>query len=180
MAGGSATSARGGHAAGQGRSASRSQASAEEQVRPTTALRSLGLFIVILVAFAVLAPTLRHAVAQQEQLRRLRADVEAVELRNDELRAELERWDDPVFVQAQARDRLGYTMPGERVYRVIDPPAADEGEAGGEEALELSRLPEPSDMPWYLTVWDSIEIAGNAPAEIPEVQDEDSAGAAED
>src|SRR5690606_30286123 len=41
----------------------------EAAARPTVTLRSLGLFVVLLVAFIVLAPTLRHAVEQQEELR---------------------------------------------------------------------------------------------------------------
>lgn len=135
----------------------------EEEVRPTATLRGLGLFLVVLVAFVVLAPTLRHGVAQQEQLRRLRADVEAVEQRNAELEAEIQRWEDPAFVQAQARERLGYTVPGEQVYRVIDVPDEVEEEPDTEDD-SLVRLPDDADTPWYLTVWDSIEIAGTAPA----------------
>lgn len=40
---------------------------ADGRPRPTISLRALGLLIVALVAFTVLAPTLRYAVAQQEQ-----------------------------------------------------------------------------------------------------------------
>src|SRR5690625_5026518 len=69
----------------------------EEATSPTITLRGLGLFIVVLVAFVVLAPTLRHAVEQQEQLRGLNADIEAAEERTAALELELEQWQDPTF-----------------------------------------------------------------------------------
>lgn len=131
-----------------------------EAAAPTITLRGLGLFIVLLVAFVVLAPTLRHAVEQQEQLRQLNADIEAEVARNEALELELEQWQDPTFVQAQARDRLGYVMPGERTFRVVDPevvvgeePTTEPG-AGG--------IPAQLDAPWYLSVWESVTIAGEA------------------
>lgn len=142
----------------------------DDQSRPTVTLRALGLFLVLLVAFVVLAPTLRHGVAQQEQLRRLRADVEAAQQRNDELSAEVQRWNDPAYVQAQARDRLGYTMPGERVYRLVNEPGLDVSSPDPDDN-DLVRVPEGESTPWYLTVWDSIEIAGAAPeGSVPDPQ----------
>jgi len=108
----------------------------------------------------VLAPTLRHAVEQQEQLRQLNADIEAEIARNEALELELVQWQDPTFVQAQARDRLGYVMPGERTFRVVDPEVvvgtqAEEEEATGGIAAQL-------DAPWYLSVWESVTMAGEA------------------
>lgn len=114
----------------------------------------------VLVAFIVLAPTLRHAVEQQEQLRRLGADLEAAESRNHALELELEQWQDPVFVKAQARDRLGYVMPGEQTFRVMDPEIVVGEDI--EEEVEEGGVPGMADAPWYLTVWESVAMAGEA------------------
>ena len=38
----------------------------------------------------------------------------------DEIDAERAKWKDPVYVRAQARDRLFYVYPGETAYVVID------------------------------------------------------------
>lgn len=108
----------------------------------------------------MLAPTLRHAVEQQEQLRRLTADVEAAEARNRALELELEQWQDPGFVQAQARDRLGYVMPGEQTFRVMDPETVVGEEVEAE--LDEGGIPGMEDAPWYLTVWESVSMAGEA------------------
>ncbi len=133
---------------------------AEEVASPTITLRGLGLFVVVLVAFIVLAPTLRHAVEQQEQLRQLRANIEAAEERTDALELELEQWQDETFVQAQARDRLGYVMPGEQTFRVVDPETVVGEDA--EAALEESGVPGLEDAPWYLALWESVDMAGRA------------------
>lgn len=127
---------------------------------PTITLRGLGLFIVLLVAFVVLAPTLRHAVEQQEQLRQLNADIEAEQERNLALERELEQWQDPIFVQAQARDRLGYIMPGEQTFRVVDPEhiLGEAAEAEPEEGGAVAML----EAPWYVSVWESVTMAGEA------------------
>lgn len=132
----------------------------EEATSPTITLRGLGLFVVILVAFIVLAPTLRHAVEQQEQLRQLNADIEAAEQRTAALELELEQWQDETFVQAQARDRLGYVMPGEQTFRVVDPETVVGPEAEAE--LEESGVPGMEDAPWYLALWESVSMAGEA------------------
>ncbi|MEE6288540.1 septum formation initiator family protein [Georgenia sp. MJ173] len=131
---------------------------ADETAAPTITLRGLGLFIVLLVAFVVLAPTLRHAVEQQEQMRQLSANIETELTRNEALELELEQWQDETFVQAQARDRLGYVMPGEQTYRVIDPEVV----VGEEAEEEVGAIAAMLDAPWYVTIWDSVTMAGEA------------------
>jgi len=138
----------------------------EEATSPTITLRGLGLFVVVLVAFIVLAPTLRHAVEQQEQLRELSADIEAAEERTAALELELEQWQDETFVQAQARDRLGYVMPGEQTFRVVDPETVVGTDAEAE--LEATGVPGMEDAPWYLALWESVSMAGQAVPGAPE------------
>ncbi|WP_454084688.1 FtsB family cell division protein [Georgenia sp. Marseille-Q6866] len=124
----------------------------------------------MLVAFIVLAPTLRHAVEQQEQLRQLNADIVATEKRNSALELELEQWQDETFVQAQARDRLGYVMPGEQTFRVVDPETVLGEDAEAEP--EQSGVPGMADAPWYLALWESVSMAGQAvPGEKPAPED---------
>ncbi|MFC7404906.1 FtsB family cell division protein [Georgenia alba] len=141
------------------------------QPRPTISLRALALFIVVLVAFAVVAPTLRYAVAQQEQLRELNADVAEARARNTELQRQLERWRDPGYVQAQARDRLGYVMPGETPYVVVDPETVTGGESQAEAEAAQREAERAAATPWYLRTWESVQVAGESA-----VGDEDPSG----
>jgi cell division protein FtsB len=116
---------------------------------------------VVILSLAVLLPTLRVYVEQQEELRALRAEVEGAREEVSELEAEVARWDDPAFVVAQARERLAYVFPGETPYRVIDPefvtthaegsPAASANPSGG------------VGVPWFAVMWDSIILAGEGP-----------------
>jgi hypothetical protein len=52
------------------------------------------------------------------------ADVEA-------MKAERTRWEDPVYIRAQARNRLYYVMPGEVSYLVMDASGIDESDVSG-------------------------------------------------
>jgi hypothetical protein len=44
---------------------------------------------------------------------------------------ERKRWEDPVYVRAQARDRLYYVMPGEVSYLVMDAQGVDMSDTTG-------------------------------------------------
>lgn len=139
--------------------------------RVTITLRALGLVLVGLVAFIVLAPTLRYAVAQQEDLRELNADLAEARERTARLEEELALWEDPDYVRAQARDRLGYVAPGETPYVVVDPETVvgDEVERTGEEEPAARKL----QGPWYLTVLESVRAAGELPADGAPAPEED-------
>jgi hypothetical protein len=72
------------------------------------------------------------------------------------------RYDDPAFIQQQARERFGWVMPGEVGYRVI----GVDGEIQGELSAP-SDLPEPTEVRWYNVLWGSVEAAGRDPGETP-------------
>lgn len=120
----------------------------------------------ILVAFVVLAPTFRAYVTQQEQLREVNADLASSQAQAEALAAELEQWQDDDYVRAQARERFNYVEPGETSYRVVDPetvvgedPIAD---LTAQAQQAASGLTTGARGPWYVTVWDSVQIAGAA------------------
>jgi len=119
------------------------------------------LAVVVVLALAVLLPSLRVYFAQQESLRELRADRDNAASEVEILTDDLARWDDPAFVVAQARERLAYVFPGETAYRVVDPNLAKPKD---DEATGAITKPDTTvRLPWYTTLWDSIEVAGNGP-----------------
>ena len=77
------------------------------------------LGLVVLAAF-VLVPTLGTYIGQRQQIAALERSVAATEEEVAELEAERDRWRDPAYVTAQARERLYYVRPGEVVYLVDD------------------------------------------------------------
>jgi len=116
------------------------------------------LFVVILVAFVVLAPTMRAYLTQQEQLRELNDSIAAAQERTTSLQTSIDRWNDDAYVQQQARDRLGFVMPGETPYVVVDPETVTGEEPTASE--ETGPVTMPRTGPWYLTIWDSVQVAG--------------------
>jgi len=77
------------------------------------------LGLVILAAF-VLVPTVSTYLGQRQQIAALEESVRLTEQQVADLEAARERWADPAYVTAQARERLYYFKPGEVVYLVDD------------------------------------------------------------
>ncbi|QGH68665.1 hypothetical protein GCE65_03490 [Pseudactinotalea sp. HY158] len=141
--------------------------SREREPRQIT-VRTLVLAIVVLLAFMLVAPTLGAYVRQQEQHRDLKADLTSAQDEAAALQAAVDRWNNDDFARNQARQRLGFVMPGETPYRVLDPEtitgeAAPEESAGGEVTGPVPLAPS---GPWYLTVWESTEAAGQSTGEV--------------
>jgi cell division protein FtsB len=125
--------------------------------------RALVFGVVLLAAFTLLFPTVRNYLRQRAELDALSAQVRVSEQSEQELRGELDRWDDPAFIAAQARERLSFVLPGETSYRVVDPEIVTEEPEPGDAGPTL-----PSDaaaLPWYTAVWESVRIAGEMPVE---------------
>jgi cell division protein FtsB len=128
-------------------------------------VRAIVFGVVVLLGFTVLFPTVRAYLGQRAELQALEAQVAQAEEDERALQRELDRWQDPAYVVAQARERLSYVMPGETAYRVIDPEVVVEPEAEpGDPTPETGAALPPGGAlaPWYATVWQSLEVAGNA------------------
>jgi cell division protein FtsB len=95
----------------------------------TITTRTLVLSVVVLLVFVLLVPTAREYAKQTAQLNSLQTELTQAQQQRADDTANLKRWDDPAFVKAQARARLGYVMPGEKAYRVTDPGAVRRGSA---------------------------------------------------
>lgn len=122
---------------------------------------------VLLLAFVLVYPTLHSYLRQKAEVDQLRAQVSAAEHRNDDLQADLDRWNDPAYVATQARARLSFVLPGEKAFRVVDPqtvPDTAPVEQGPAAALDTGGT-----QPWYASVWDSVQVAGTTP--VPATQD---------
>ncbi len=107
--------------------------------------------IVVLAALAVtLAIPVRAWLTQRAEIAALEADVAAAQLRVADLQQELEDWNDPAFVIAQARSRLHFVFPGEVGYVVLgsdDRPVTPDTTA--------AQRP----VPWYEQLWESTRQA---------------------
>ncbi len=114
--------------------------------RPTLTGRAAILVLVLAALVVTLAIPLRAWLSQQAEIAALEADVAQARERVAGLQAELQDWEDPAFVIAQARSRLHFVFPGEVGYVVLgedDRPIVPEEQRAADEA------------PWYSRLWDS-------------------------
>ena len=114
--------------------------------------RAVGLVLIALILVLFLAQPTQRYFAQRAQINALRQQVDASQERVTKANAELERWNDPAYVKAQARARLHFVMPGETQYIVLDP--TDKTQAEIKVSSDV-----PLDVSWYQRVMSSIQLA---------------------
>ncbi len=114
--------------------------------------RAVGLVLIALILVLFLAQPTQRYFAQRAQINALVQQVNASEERVVKAKADLERWNDPAYVKAQARARLHFVMPGETQYIVIDPSSKTQNE------IKVSS-DVPLDVAWYQRVISSIQLA---------------------
>ncbi|MGV8883275.1 MAG: FtsB family cell division protein [Rhodoglobus sp.] len=77
------------------------------------------MLALVILAVIVLAPNLRILIEQQQTIAALNESVADTRESVDELTEDKARWDDPAYIEAQARERLFYVYPGEVSYLVV-------------------------------------------------------------
>lgn len=126
-------------------------------------MRFLGVLAAFVVAAIIVIPVFNNFLTQREELRQAHATLEATKERIAELEKTRALWKDPDYVRSQARQRLGYVMPGETLYVVTDPNGQSAQKTHDEKVTEVKRERRAS-TPWYLTLHDSLTIAGTGEA----------------
>src|SRR3954452_10438229 len=81
--------------------------------RPRSRLtgRAAVLVLVLAVLMVSYASSLRAYLQQRSHINDLKTSIAEREVAIDQLEQEKTRWDDPAYVEQQARERLGYVMP---------------------------------------------------------------------
>jgi cell division protein FtsB len=115
------------------------------------------LALVVCMLAISLAYPLREYLAQRGDIGDYRAKVAAQDKRVAALERARERWHDPAYVKAQARERLHFVMPGETAYVVLEP---DEAPAPGTVVAPAAR--KVVKRPWFGDLWWSVEVAGKS------------------
>ena len=126
--------------------------------------RAIVVVVVLVILLVSYATTLRVYLNQQYQLAELRQQIAAHEESISRLGDEIERWEDPEYVKIQARERLGWVVPGEIGFRVLGP---DGKPYGGGSQIGAAKLPEGEyARTWWDRMWSSVAAADDpAPIE---------------
>lgn len=134
-----------------------------EQRLGSAARRAAILAAVVCVLTLTIAGPVRTYFGQRTEMKQL-VDAEA-QLRSQiaDLEQQKVKLGDPVFIAAQARERLGFVMPGDIPYQVQLPVGATPGAVPG---VAVPRVP--SGQPWYTSLWGTIADAPHAGSQIPQ------------
>jgi cell division protein FtsB len=129
--------------------------------RPRITARAAVLALVFCSLIAVLAYPTRQFIGQRAQIAQQQAAARQARIQVEQLRQEKARWQDPAYVEAQARERLHYGFPGETPFSSVDP---DPG-AGSGAGSPASAAPQPGAVtqPWYDNMFESLNRADSAP-----------------
>lgn len=117
--------------------------------------RAVALIVVVAVLVLSYATSLRVWFNQQGDIAATRADIRERQERIAQLEDELDRWNDPEYVKTQARERLGWVVPGETGYRVVGPdgePLGGSGDLGG----RSDETAPPKEAAWWGQLFGSI------------------------
>ena len=115
--------------------------------------RAVVLVLVLAALVTTLAMPVREYLQQRETLGALQQQLEDGQARVDALQSQVKQWQDPAYVEAQARARLHYVYPGEIGYVVLTP--KDVAAAREPDAAVQSK----PTTPWYDTLWSSVQQA---------------------
>ena len=117
--------------------------------------RAAMLAVVVCMLAISLAYPLREYLAQRGDLSDYRTQVAEQRGRVAALEDARDRWKDRAYVEAQARERLRYVMPGETAYVVLE---ADEAPAP--DGVIVQAPDDGERAPWFSDLWRSVEAAG--------------------
>jgi len=120
------------------------------------------LILVLSVLTVSYASSLRAYLQQKDQIDQAKTEIAQRSAAIESLEREKQRWKDPAFVQANARERFGYLMPGEKSYVVLD--------KDGKPIESQATLSSPQQVlhketkAWWSKEWESVQLAGNPSA----------------
>jgi cell division protein FtsB len=130
--------------------------------RPRRAItgRALVLGAVLVLLTVVLAPPLHRYLAARGAMQQAERQRGEDQQQLAELRQQLAQWDDPAYIEQQARDRLQYAMPGDTVYVVVRP--GEKTGVGGQQQRDTEAVQIPGGT-WNERLWGSVLTADSLP-----------------
>ncbi len=133
-----------------------------EQRLGFTARRAAILAAVVCVLTLTIAGPVRTYFAQRTEMKQLAASEAALRAQIADLEAQKAKLADPAYIAAQARERLGFVMPGDIPYQV-QLPAGAVAEPGASPQAAAVR----STDPWYTALWHTIADTPHGPPPAP-------------
>lgn len=115
---------------------------------------AMALFLVVVLASPLQTYLNRRAslAAAQKQQQRLSQQV-------SQLQQQSAQWDDPAYIEREARARLQYVRPGDTLYTVLNPDGTPRSSA---KVPAGSAKKTPHDGSWNANLWSSVKSADSS------------------
>ncbi|MEE6179289.1 FtsB family cell division protein [Mycobacterium sp. 050134] len=127
-----------------------------------TARRAAVLAAVVCVLTLTIAGPVRTYFAQRTEMQQLSASEASLRRQISELEQKKSKLGDPAYIAAQARERLGFVMPGDIPFQVQLPPTAAVPSQPGSETGKPAK-----NEPWYTALWHTVADAPHLPPAAP-------------
>ena len=115
------------------------------------------LLVVVAVLVVSYASSMRAYLEQRQQINTLQQQIASSKASIAKAEREKRRWKDPAYVEAQARSRFGWVLPGETSYQVLD---ADGNPLTGDDALtDPSTVAPTKPKAWWTKAYSSLQAA---------------------
>lgn len=120
------------------------------------------MLVLVLAVLAVsYASSMRAYLQQRAHISDLKTAIAERETSINDLEREKRRWEDPAYVEAQARAHFGYLMPGETGFVVLD--AQGRPLDSSAELSDRDDVVKTEPTAWWDDAWASVELAGHPP-----------------
>lgn len=100
----------------------------------------VSMILVLVVGTWLISPDVEAFLNQRREIAEMEESIRQAEQAVEDMQAERDRWQDPVYIRAQARDRLYYVLPGEVSYLVMDSEGMDFSDTSGTVGAQLAQL----------------------------------------
>jgi hypothetical protein len=98
----------------------------------------VSIILVIVAGTFLISSDVQAFLNQRRQIAEMEQSIEQAKQAVDDMQAERDRWQDPVYIRSQARDRLYYVLPGEVSYLVMDTEGLDLTDTSGTVGAKLA------------------------------------------
>ena len=99
---------------------------------------TVSIILVIVAGTFLISSDVQAFLNQRRQIVEMEQSIEQAKQAVDDMQAERDRWQDPVYIRSQARDRLYYVLPGEVSYLVMDTDGLDLTDTSGTVGAKLA------------------------------------------
>ena len=92
---------------------------------------TVSIILVIVAGTFLISSDVQAFLNQRRQIAEMEVSIQQAEQAVEDMQAERDRWQDPVYIRSQARDRLYYVLPGEVSYLVMGTEGLDFTDTSG-------------------------------------------------